>query len=241
MIYRISAALVIFSMIVISGLGSAMAQDGKFEKNTMTITGQAKTSASPDKASIIIAVETTSKTAEAAVKENAEKTNKVIEVIKDSMGEGDKVSTAGYNLGPVYEYNNETKKSELKGYMASNQIIVETQNLDGLGKLIDGVSKAGSNKIDSLTFDTTNREEYKKKALELAVQDARSTAETVAKAAGVKIVKILSIRPGTQIPMPSYDDYAVRGKMAMAEAAPTPIEPGELTVNATVTIVFEIQ
>ena len=112
---------------------------------------------------------------------------------------------------------------------------------DNLGKLIDGVSKAGSNKIDSLRFDTTDREEYKKKALELAVKDARSTAETVAQAAGVKIVNILSIRPGADIPMPVYNDYAVRGKMAMAEAAPTPIEPGELRVNATVTMVFEIQ
>lgn len=238
---RAFSVLTLSLLIVITVYNESFGQDGKYEKNTMSITGRGMTTASPDKASIMIGVESTQETAEAAVKENAEKTNKVIQVIKDSMAEGDKVSTAGYNLSPVYEYNNDTKKSEFKGYKASNQILVETKNLDDLGRLIDSVSKAGSNRIDSLTFDTTVREEYKKKALELAVNDAKSTAETVAGAAGVKIVKILSIRPGTDMPQPVYSDYAVRGKVAMAESAPTPIEAGELTVNATVNIVFEIE
>ncbi len=241
--YKITAITTICFILVLTAFTGSYAQEGKYEKNTLSITGQGKITASPDKASISIAVESRSDTAEGAVKDNSVKTNKVMEVIKAGLGEDDKVSTAGYNLSPVYEYNNETKKSEFKGYTASNQIIVETHNLNDLGKLIDSVAQAGSNRIDSLIFDTTEREAYRKQALEKAVKDARATAETVAGAAGVKIVKILSIRPTSDMPMPVYSDYAIRGKMAYAEAAPPPppIEPGELTVKTSVNIVFEIE
>ena len=239
--YKIIAVTTICFIFVLSALDGSFAQDGKYEKNTLSITGKGKITASPDKASISIAVESMSDTAQGAVKESSEKTNKVMEVIKTGLGEEDKVSTAGYNLSPVYEYNSETKKSEFKGYRASNQIIVETRNLNDLGKLIDSVAQAGSNRIDSLSFDSTEKETYKKQALVMAVKDAKATADTVAQAAGVKIVKILSIMPSSDIPMPIYRDYEVRGKMALAESSPTPIEPGELTVNASVTMVFEIQ
>ncbi len=241
--FKITAVAAICFILVLTAFSSTYAQNGKYEKNTLSITGQGKVTANPDKASISIAVDSRSDTAEGAVKDNSEKTNKVMEVIKAGLGEKDKISTAGYTLSPVYEYNNETKKSEFKGYTASNQIIVETHNLNDLGKLIDSVAQAGSNRIDSLSFDTTEKDAYRKRALELAVKDAKATAETVAGAAGVKIVKILSIRPTSEIPMPVYRDYAIRGKAAYAEAAPPPppIEPGELTVNASVTMVFEIQ
>lgn len=239
--YKVLTTVTICAVIVMSAVTGSFAHDGKYEKSTLSITGQGKITASPDKATISIAVDSMSDTAEGAVKDNSEKTNKVMDVIKAGLGKEDKVSTAGYSLSPVYEYNNETKKSEFKGYRASNQIIVETRNLDDLGKLIDSVAQAGSNRIDSLTFDSTEKEAYRKSALEMAVKDAKATAETVAAAAGVKIVKILSIRPSSDIPMPVYRDYEVRGKMALAESAPTPIEPGELTVNASVTMVFEIE
>ena len=241
--YRILSIATICAVVFMSAISGSFAQEAQYQKSTLSITGQGKTIATPDEATISIGIETTSETAEAAVKENSAKSNKVIGVIKEGLGENDKVSTGGYNLSPVHEYNNVTKKSELKGYRASNQIIVVTRDLEGLGELIDSVAKAGSNRIDSLSFDSTERETYKKKALELAVKDAKATAETVARAAGVKIVKILSIRPGVDGPIPVYSDYALRGKAAYAEAAPAPppIEPGELTVNASVTMVFEIQ
>lgn len=226
---------------MLTAFSESYAQSGKYEKSTLSITGKGETITIPDSAYINIAVESTAETASGAVKNNAEKTNKVMEVIKAGLGKDDKVSTAGYSLSPVYEYNNETKKSEFRGYRAANRIMVETKNLNDLGKLIDSVAQAGSNRIDSLTFDTTERESYKKRALTMAVEDAKATAETVAKAAGVRIVKILSITPSSDIPMPIYGGYELRGKMALAEASPTPIEPGELTVNASVNMVFEIE
>jgi uncharacterized protein YggE len=215
------------------------AQNVQYDKQTLTVTGNGEMSAAPDVAYLNLAVETIAKNASQAVKENAEKTNNVMEAIKARLGENDKVSTAGYNLSPIYEYNNQTNKSEFKGYKASNQIVVEVHNLKQIGAIIDSTAEAGLNNISGLRFDTTKSAELKKKALAEAVRDAKATAEILAQAAGVKITRILQLSPSYDYPVPVYRDYAMAAKEAAAP--PTPIEPGDLTINATVNIVFEIE
>ena len=180
------------------------------------------------------------KNASQAVKVNAETSNKVIQVIKSKLGKNDKVSTAGYSLTPVYEYNNQTNKTDFKGYRASNRIIVEAHNLKEIGNIIDSTAEAGLNNIESLSFDTTKRDEFRREALTRAVNDAKTTAETLAKAAGVKITKILQLSPSFDYPVPVYRDYALAKESATA-APPTPIEPGDISVSASVNIVYEIE
>jgi uncharacterized protein YggE len=219
----------------------AFSQTVNNEKNTLRVSGKGKVTAKPDKANIAISVDTTNQNASIAVKENAEKMNRVMEKLKTQIGKNDKISTTGYSLTPVYTYDEKTRKSELSGYRVSNSIIVESKNLDRVGKLIDSATQAGANRIDRLSFDTDKRDEYRKQALVKAVQDARETADIVAKAAGVTIVKIIQISPSYEIPTPIYREFALTAKATPAPPPPTQIEPGEITVNASVNMVFEIQ
>jgi len=214
------------------------AQNVQYDKRTLTVNGKGETSAAPDVAYLNLAVETTAKSASQAVRENAEKTNSVMEAIKAKLGENDKVSTAGYNLSPIHEYNNQTNKSEFKGYRASNQIVAEVHDLKQIGAIIDTTAEAGLNNIQGLRFDTTKSAGLRKKALAEAVKDAQATARVLADAAGVKITRILQLSPSYDYPAPVYRDFAMAKE---ASAAPTPIEPGDLTINATVSIVFEIE
>lgn len=231
--------LVFILLMLTAGYGSN-AQENQYAKRTLSVTGNGKVDATPDIAYLALSVETISKNASQAVSENAETTNKVIQVIKAKLGKTDKVSTAGYNLAPVYEYNNKTNKNEFNGYRANNRIIVEAHNLKELGNIIDATAEAGLNNIESLSFDTTKREEFRREALTRAVNDAKATAETLAKAAGVKITKILQLSPSFDYPTPVYRNYALAGEAAPA-APPTPIEPGDISVSASVNIVFEIE
>lgn len=219
----------------------AFSQNLDNERNTLRVSGKGEFTARPDRANITISVETTNQIASVAVKENAAKMNKVMEKLKSQIGKNDKISTTGYNLSPVYEYDEKTRKSELSGYRVSNSILLESKNLEAIGKLIDSATQAGANRIESLSFDTDKRDEYRKQALVEAVQDARETAEIVAKAAGVTIVKIIQISPSYEIPIPIYREFAMTARAVPAPPPPTQVEPGELTVNASVNIVFEIQ
>ncbi len=232
---------VLFSLILIFSISrSSFAQTPQVEKNTLEATGRGEVKIKPDVAYITFSVETSAKKASDAVKANADRMTKVINNLKSQISKQDKISTTGYQLYPVYEYNEKIRESELTGYRATNQVVVETKNLNGLGKLIDSATKVGANRVESLSFGTDRREEYRRQALDKAVQDAKETAETVAKAAGVKIARIHRISPSYDVPVPVFRDFAGAEKMAV-ESAPTPIEPGELTVSATVSIVFEIE
>ncbi len=233
---------ILFACLFLASAGSYVshAQDAQSGKRTLSVTGSGKADAAPDVAYLTLSVETLAKNASQAVKENADTTNKAIQVIKAKLGENDKVSTAGYSLTPVYEYNNQTNKTDFKGYRASNRIIVEAHDLKGIGNLIDATAEAGLNNIESLSFDTTKRDEFRREALTRAVNDAKSTAEILAKASGVKIVRILQLSPSIDYPVPVYRDYAL-AKEAASPAPPTPIEPGDISVSASVNIVFEIE
>ncbi len=230
-------AVLIFAFLPIF---SSNAQDGKYEQHTINVTGRGEIFITPDVANISFSVETMASTASAAVKENADKTSEVLKTLKAQIGKDDKLSTAGYNLSPVYEYNNQTKKSELSGYRAENVIMVKTYDLSNLGNLIDSAAAAGSNNIQGLSFDTTKRDEYRREALVKAVADAKTTAQTVTNAAGVKITQIFQISPSYDYPAPVYRDLA-RNKVAFAEAASTPIEAGEISIKASVNMVFGIE
>ena len=227
-------------VIVLLLVNGSSAQESNQERQTINVNGNGEVFITPDVANISFSVETTAKTASDAVKQNAESTNKVISALKSEIGENDKLSTSNYNLSPVYEYNNQTKKSEFKGYKVTNTVTVKTYNLDNLGTLIDSAAQAGSNNIQGLSFDTTKRNDYRREAMVKAVEDAKATADTVANAAGVKITNIYQISPSYSYPVPVYRDFA-RGKASFAEAAATPIEAGEISVKATVNMVFGIE
>jgi len=240
----ISKKVIAITMVLIFAflpIFSSNAQDGKYEQHTISVTGRGEIFITPDVANISFSVETNAKTASEAVKQNADNTSKVLKALKAQIGKDDKLSTAGYNLTPVYEYNNQTKKSEFNGYRATNVITVKTHDLNNLGNLIDSAAAAGSNNIQGLSFDTTKRDEYRREALVKAVEDAKTTAQTVTNAAGVKITKIFQISPSYDYPTPVYRDFAVRGKADFAEAASTPIEAGEISIKALVNMVFGIE
>ncbi|MGH7902432.1 MAG: SIMPL domain-containing protein [Thermodesulfobacteriota bacterium] len=209
------------------------------EKNTLQVNGKGQVTAIPDVANITITVETTKKTASEAVKDNAERMNMVMSEIKSKIGKDDKLSTSGYSLSPIYSYDDKIGRSILTGYTVSNSILIRIKNLKEVGNLIDSATQVGANRIDSLSFDTDKRDEYRKQALVKAVQDARETAEIVSNAAGVSIVKIIQISPSYDTPIPIYKDFAVAREAAAPP--PTQIEPGELVITATVNIVFEIK
>lgn len=235
-IYKNIAIAFLFALFFVT---SSNAQGIKYEQQTLNVNGSGEVNITPDLANISFAVETNAKTAASAVKENAEKTNNVLEALKSQIGKDDKLSTTGYSLSPMYEYNDQTKKSEFTGYRATNSVLVKTYNLKNIGTLIDSAAEAGSNSIQGLTFDSTKRNEYMREALAKAVEDAKATAEIVASAAGVKITTIYQISPSYNYPMPVYRDFA-EGKMAAAPP-PTPIEAGEISIKASVNMVFGIE
>lgn len=220
---------------------SSFAQEEKKDISILRVDGHGEVKVNPDVASLSISVETNAAEARTAARENAEKMDKVLARLKTQISGKDNISTSSFHIIPIYEYDESRKKSTLTGYRVTNKILIETENIRNIGKLIDSAIQAGANRLDSLRFSTDKKDLYRKQALEKAVIDAKETAGIVARAAGVSIVRVIEISPSYQMPFPIYRDARETRKMAVAQAAPTQIEPGELTISSSVNMVFEIR
>lgn len=206
-------------------------------RRVMEVVGRGEVSTTPDTGYITFGISTLASSAAQSVKENALKTTGVITRVKGILGSGDKIQTTGYSLLPEYSYS-ENKGRELMGYRTINMLFVETKDIQKVGEIIDAAIEAGANTVESVRFGVENATRLKKEALSDATRDAMEMAAVLAEAGGVEIGKIVSISP-------DYTQYPITPRGFALEAAksamPTPIEPGELTVSATVRVVFEIK
>jgi len=234
--YRLITIL-LFALIL-SSQTVTFAQDNN--ARSLNVNGRGEVKAKPDVAYINISVISQAKTAQAALQDNATRTTNVLNKIKSLLGKDDTVKTSGFNLSPVYDYNQATKKSELTGYSVSNDLVVKTLDLDNLGNLIDATTSVGANRITGPRFDILNKDKYRKDALRLAVKDARDTANVTAEAAGVNIVRVMQLNPNYNNPQPIYARSYENMKAAYDQSS-TPIESGDITVSASVNITYQIQ
>jgi uncharacterized protein YggE len=203
----------------------------------ITVTGEALISAEPDQAQLDIGVVTQARTAPEASKENAERLTRVLSEIKKILGKGDEVKTSGYSLTPVYRYP-QGGKPEIVGYNASNTIRIKTTNLDLVGRLIDSAMQAGANNINRLVFTLKDEQAAQLEALRAASAKAKTKAEAIAAALGLKVVKITSVTEGERAIQPIFRQVTA----LRAEAAPaqTPVEPGTVEVRSTVSMTVEV-
>ena len=201
----------------------------------ITVTGEALISAEPDQAQLDIGVVTQARTAPEASKENAERLTRVLSEVKKILGKADEVKTSGYSLTPAYRYP-QGGKPEIVGYNASNTIRIKTMNLDLVGRLIDSAMQAGANNVNRLVFTLKDEQAAQLEALRAASAKARTKAEAIAAALGLKVVKITSVTEGERAIQPIF-----RQMTARAEAAPaqTPVEPGTVEVRSTVSMTVE--
>ena len=207
---------------------------------TIEVAGNGEAQAVPDLATLAVAIETHGPTAAEAASRNASLAQKVVEALKAKLGDKGKISTGGYSLDPEYnEPRRENEKPMITGYRAENSITVETGGLAILGPLIDAAIDAGANRVNSLDFSLRDDTKARTDAIAKAAKDAQSQAQALAASLGVKLGPIIKASTVAEVrPIP------VRGVMlgaAMARSAPTPVEAGEVTVPATVSLIYEIQ
>jgi uncharacterized protein YggE len=234
---------VVATLILLAMTQAVMADDKAGElRRTIIVTGQGEVTAAPDLAIVAVSVETSAAKAASAVGENATRSATVAAALKALIGKDDKLTTTRYSLDPRYEPAKPGQPTEprITGYVAHNEVQVETHKIDGAGALIDAAIAAGANRVSSLQFTLSNRNEQLRAALEKAGAEARAQAESVAKALGVKLKGVISAATSTA-PMVPPRFFEGRGMAAMAASPPTPIEPGTVSVSASLQVTYEIE
>jgi uncharacterized protein len=214
--------------------------------NTLSLTGTATTTVKPDKVTVSLGVETTNKTADAALAANSKIMNQVIGALKADGVKDNETSTSSFSILPNYNYSQPSSTaSRITGFTVSNLIQIQSTIINNTSKWIDTAIAAGANTVDRIDFALSDKklEETKTNLIKQAMQDAKAKANTVASAASVKVVGIrsinlneLAIQSPTPIPIPLANK-----SLAATEARPTPIISGQEEVTANIAVTFLIQ
>lgn len=208
----------------------------------LTLSASASIWKPADELQMKIGVATLGDTAEDALGENSRKMNDVIaNLFLAGLTQGD-YETSHFSINPVYTPYPQNPplnwRPSIIGYEVTNSVLIHTPQLDIAGKIIDLANRAGANSITDIRFGLHSSREYWSEALSAAGANAVKDARAIAAATGVQLVRVLSITLNhTQI----YSPHLNLSCLAKADAGNIPpIEPGEVSIEANVTLVYEI-
>lgn len=179
--------------------------------------------------------------------ENTTKMNAALDYVKSKGIDKKDLATQQYSIEPRYEttycdYNSgqPCKPATIVGYTIRQSANVKIRDFSLISGLLTGVVDSGANSVSQLQFtidDPTKLENY---ARAEAIRKAQQKANSIAKAAGFSIGRLLNINENF------YPIFAQRDMMAssvsMEKSAPAPvIEPGSQEISVTINLQYEIK
>jgi uncharacterized protein YggE len=209
----------------------------------ITIVGTGQASGAPDMVQISIGVQTINQNVQQAVSDNATQMNALLAVLK-SLGIADKdIQTSNYSVSlqqpstvlPAPDGKGTTPSGSVT-YAVNNQVAVTLHDVSKLGSVLDKVVASGANNIYGVSFGISDPSSLQETARSLAVKDATTRAQSLAKLAGVTLGAILSIseNPINPVPGPFYAS-------GLGGGGSTPIQPGQLQVTETLQVTYAIK
>ncbi|MGE0045175.1 MAG: SIMPL domain-containing protein [Hyphomonadaceae bacterium] len=204
----------------------------------LTVSAEARVDAAPDLATINLGVTTEGQTAQAAMQANAQRMTGLMAALRRAGVAERDVQTSNISINPQYVYG-EGVPPRITGYQASNQVTVRVRDLANLGRTIDSTVAAGGNTINGVSFSIDDPEPQLNEARTRAMTRARERADLYARAANMRVHRIVSISEGYNVPPPIPMPMMMRSEAA--NDASSPISPGEVRTTANVTVVFELR
>lgn len=220
--------------ILLAVVASAVPALARPPETSMAVTGVGVVEHSPDMARVTIGVTTPGETAAEALAANSEAMRRVVDRLREAGLADEDIQTSGFSVTPQWDNNRIDKEPRLAGFVARNGVNARVRALDGLGAVLDAAVADGANTLGGIDFGLADATEALDEARRAAVADAMRRAEVLAGAAGVELGALRSIREdegGGARPM-----FAARAM----DAGAVPVEPGAVSHQARVTIVWDL-
>lgn len=236
--------ILLLTLMVVPSLGWGH-EAGKPEPSTVTVSATATVTAPPDTAFVSLGMETAGKSLAEAQRQNSVAMQKVLDRLRELKIEKERIQTTSFTVTPQYRPQGKRNSDgaaatpEIIGYTVSNQLSVEVRDLEKVAAVIDDSSAAGANHFQGLHWALRDEQPKRLSALQMAAAKAREKATALSQALKVKLVRVLNVNEGGHVVRPS--PYMGRAMASMeAAGADMPVSSGELNIEATVTLVYEI-
>lgn len=222
------------AILAMAATGPAMAES---TSRQITVTGEGRIEAVPDMATITLGVTHEATEAKAAMDATSDAVAQILERLA-AMGLAPRdIQTQRFSLNPVWSNRaaSNGERAEITGFVASNMVLARVRDLDTLGPLLDAVISEGANDFNGLNFSVQEQRPLIEAARKAAVEDGIAKARQLAEAAGVTLGPVVSIADhGGNTPRPMMME------MAAARESSMPVAAGEITLSASVSMVFAI-
>ena len=217
----------------------------KSEVSTLTVVATGSVTAPPDTAFVTLGMDTTGKSLTEAQRQNSATIQKVMERLRELKIDKERIQTAAFTVSPQYKPPPKRPSDappappEIVGYSISNTITIEVRDVEKVGTVIEEVLAAGANHFHGLRWALRDEQQARLNALKIAAGMAREKATALSQAVNVKLGRLMNVTEGSRVvaPMPRLG----RAMAAMEGAGgEVPISSGEMKVEATVTLIYEI-
>ena len=202
--------------------------------------GSGTVTGTPDRVQITFSVQTENPDVKAAQADNAALMTKIQGALADAGIASENLKTTGYTITPIYADSTGILNPKVKSYQVTNTLQVTLNDVSRAGEIIDLAVANGANQVSSIQFllSDAQAQALRGAALKKAVAGARADADAVAGALGVNITGMETIDISQGYTPVVYGNYQMDSFAAAKSAVPTPIQPGDITVNAQVSITY---
>jgi len=205
--------------------------------------GESTINIEPDIVKLRVGIEIEDKTTELALKQSSLYMERIIKYLKSININQKDIQTTNFSINPIYEYPESTRTQTLVGYRVNNSISVKIRDIDSTGTIIDGVTKEGGNaiRINSISFDRENTDEFINELREQAVKNANFKAKQYALFSQVELGRLVFLsEPSISTTISSSEMYGMRA-MASPSLMSAPIEQGQLEFKLNIEVGYEIK
>jgi len=202
------------------------------EVGMIQVSGNGTVEGKPDTAYISLGFQGADASVVVAQQQAASQLNAVIARLKELGVAPRDIQTSGYNI-----WREEKTEQTAARFVVSNTVQVVVRNVASSGKLLDGAVQAGANSVQGISFGIEDRTALESAARQKAMASADAKAQELAKLGGVQLGKAIYIVEGDTGGGPVPLMGAPAADMAREV---TQIEPGQLSVQISVTVKYEI-
>jgi len=211
----------------------------------LTVRGNATIQVPADQLQIQVGVTTEAKTVKQALRENTVKIQAIKKVFKEIGLSKKEYKTGRFQVQPRWstrppQYHG-LWQPKITGYRVNNHFSIKTRQIELGGKIIESCTRAGANTINSIIFNLATPQMYRTQAITAATTNARADANALASAAELNLGAVLNISLNNAASTPLRSrSMAFSAGMAKSTAPSLNLSPGEVTVQASVTITYKV-
>jgi uncharacterized protein YggE len=197
------------------------------------VNGTGRATATPDVVRLSLGISCDGLDVSAALREAGARVQAIGEAVRVSGVRSADIGSTGAGVHPRYD-----RDQRVVGYQAQHRLSVLVRSVDQVGPVVDAVAGVAGNalSVDAIQLDLSDVSALEDEARSVAFLDAQAKAQQYAALADATLGSVLAVVEGS-----GRDQAMPVARMAMAASASSmPVEAGQHTVTASVTVTWAL-